>query len=409
MKRARIAHDWNFFAPGTSDGAMVRALRLFALLSVSAAATTNALAAPPPVATISPPPGVAPPLKTPDDAVQWGGPDQAGVLVVTDTVKAELEARPNAKTLRIVVRRDATDAQLAVIVKKLPWIETLVFDENQKLTTLAPLTKLTRLRSVHVNGNRIPSLAGLANHPSLEGITMTCSPSFTDKDLAALSNIRTLTSLELRDCRTIVELTGLEKLPALASFSAWDTPFTKVDPIATPKLRMLAARHARIVDLSPLARSPDLAMLDVSGAPATDFTVLRSLTKLAGLNVSETAFADLGVIGSRELWSLDAHGAKQLRSLGSLPLLPKLSMLSLDQTAITDVARLAAFPALTYVSLDGTAVSSVAPLFAVKSLKNATVPTQTPDAEVLVLQTAGVSVLRFGKPLPGVVPGPPIP
>lgn len=368
-------------------------------------------APPAPVGTPSPPPGWTPPAPPAADQILWGAGD-ASVLDVTAKVKQDLEARPGHEKLRIVLRHGGNDAQLAKLVTMLPWVEQLVIGEPALVTSLAPVAKLTKLHMLHVNSNKVTTLAPLATHPSLEHLVMTCSPSFADKDLMALDGVTTLQTIDLRGCSNMTDLHGLEKLTNLTSVSTYGTPITSVAALTGhAKIRALSLHGNAVADLGPLAGMPELAILNLEGATATSFDALKGLTKLHAVDLARTSIKSFDVLAaSPDLWSLGARDAKAL-TLAKLPTWPKLTMLTIDGTSASDLTPVAKLTALTYLSFDRTPVKSITPIMGMPNLKSVTMPAVISDAEVIALEKAhpGIGILRFGKPLPGRPPPMPIP
>ena len=369
-------------------------------------------APPAPVGTQGPPPGWKPPPPPAPDQI-YGGPGEANVLDVTPKVKQDLEARPDYQKLRIVLRHGATDAELANLVAKLPWVEHLIFDEPVKVTSLAPIAKLTKLRALHINTNAVKTIAPLAKHPSLEALTVTCSKDFTDKDLTAIADVTTLRTIDLRNCTTLGgSLHGLEKLTELQAVSTYGMPIASLAPLAGhTKIAALFLHDNVISDLSPVAGMPNLATLNLSGAKATSFDAFRGLTKLSSVDLSKTNITSLDVFAaSSSMWSVTVNDAKSL-TLANLPSWPKITMLYIGGTNIADLTPLTKLGSLQYISFDQTPVTTIAPLLGMPNLKSVHMPTVISDQEVIALEKShpGIGVLRFGKPLPGRPPSVPIP
>lgn len=369
------------------------------------AALFFAAPAPTPTPTVSAPPGHGSPPPPTSDQIVWGA-GTASVLDVTDRVKQELEARPGHEKLRIALRRGATDAELAKLAAKLPWIEYLGFEEATTVTSLAPIAKLTRLTALHVNGNAVKTLAPLAKHPTLQSLVVTCSKDFGDRDLTALAGVTSLQALDLRSCTTITDLHGVEKLTSLTSVATYGTPIANIDALAGhAAMRALSLHDNTVTSLAPLAGMPDLAVLNLRGAtaPSASFDALRNLTKLSSIDLSRTNIKSLDVLGaSRSLWMLNVMEAKSV-TLANLPSWPKITLLHLDGTNVSDVTPIASLSSLEYLSFDRTPVRSIAPLLAMPNLKSLTVPTAMPDADILAMEKThpGIQISRYGNPLPG--------
>jgi internalin A len=345
------------------------------------------------------------------DDIIWGNGD-AAVLDVTAKVKQDLEAQAGHAQLRIILRHGATDAELATLVARLPWVEYLVLDEPTKVTSLAPVAKLTKLRALHLNTNAVKTIAPLAKHATLDSLVLTCSKDFTDKDLRGLDGITTLQRLDLRACTSITDLHGLEKAANLQAVSTFGTPLANIDALAGhAQMRILHLYDTRVANLAPLAGMPELGILNLSRSPASSFDALRGLTKLRTVDLSQTNIKSLDVLAaSTSLTWLMVMDAKSL-SFAKVPAWTKMTRLHVDGTNLADLTPLTGLTSLEYLSFDRTAVTSIAPVFLMPNVKSVTVPGAISDADVLALEKArpGIDVVRYGRPLPGRAPMKPIP
>jgi len=352
-------------------------------------------------------PGPVPPPIA-DDAIRWNG-ATAEVLVVTDKVRREIEARPDFKNnTTIALRANGGDQHLTVLAAKLPWVTSLVIGiTTPTVTDLTPIAGLRQLRSLHLSANAVKTLAPLAGLPSLESLTFTCDGrAFADHDLVALESITTLRTLSLRNCSQITSLHGVERMTNLAAVSLSASGVRDLRPLA-PATKMtsltIMAGSGAITDITPLASMTSLSFLSIGGLKAADFTPLRSMSKLRFLDLSRTGIRDLSVLtGMNDLESLSV-GANDQVAFATLPSLPNLHMLFAAHTNLRNTQPIASScPTLQHLHIDQTAVVDLHPLHLLTKLSTMTVAETVSDQEVRAARKAlpQAAITRVGKALP---------
>ncbi len=358
--------------------------------------------APAPVPTPNAPAPTAPALPPPDDDIlQWNS-GAAEVLVVTDAIKQEIEAKPDFKSVPIVLRPGAKDSHLAALVSRLPWLTRLKIEANA-VTDLAPVRRLSQLQMLQLGESGVTTLHPLANHPSLEHLTVTCSKAFRDVEMAALGNVPTLRSLSLRGCGTVTSLRGLERLANLGAVSLSDTGVRDLGALAGKvQLNSLSVLFTDLTDLSPLAGLSGLRYLSLPDVHPADFSPLRSLTQLKHLDLTGTGIQDLSILSAMTELETLSLGRNPHIAFTTFPVLPKLQSLFLDHTNISDAQPLARCTALRYLSMDLTAVVRLSPLHVLRNAVSITVPEGVPDDEVRAARRAlpKAGITRVGRALP---------
>lgn len=192
----------------------------------------------------------------------------------------------------------------------------LQLHENE-ISDLTPLKGLTSLQSLTLYGNRI-------------------------SDVSPLSELQNLTSLALHGNR-IVTIGPLRDLTSLESLSAGNL----------------------IEDLSPLRSLPRLRRLVAFVRPSTELSPLVQLTQLQSLLLSSgqplsghLTFDPALLSNCRALSVLQLHGYR-LSELAELArAVPSLSELSIQYGSIDDPSDLESFPALRSLNLDGSLPAS---------------------------------------------------
>lgn len=255
-----------------------------------------------------------------------------------------------------------TSLQRLDFLDELPGLVSLVLDESDVLE-LPDLSGFARLRRLSLNESLVLDFSGLSSLKDLEDLSLRgCSVGdgawlrgmtglrrldLGESSILNLEPLAGMTGLEwLSVAETYVNdlesLRGLHLRHIMLSKSAVDdlgplAGMTSLEEliadyielpefVASPSwtgLRKLSIRRARVLP-EALAALPDLEALDVERTDLTDFSFLRSMTRLRELNVEYTAFADLGLLShlhgleSLNIWDTSAHHG--LEHLASLPL-----------------------------------------------------------------------------------------
>jgi internalin A len=150
----------------------------------------------------------------------------------------------------------------------------------------APLSKLERLRSLHLSFTSVTDLAPLQELSGLQDLYLSDTKV---TDLGPLQNLHNLSSLDLGQCVGVIELEPLATLPVLKNLnlskcSALENlaPLTKLKELQT----LLLAFCENVTDISSLAGHQRLQNLDLSFCRRViDLTPLTSVQGLRELNI----------------------------------------------------------------------------------------------------------------------------
>lgn len=149
----------------------------------------------------------------------------------------------------------------------------------------------------------------------------------------------------------IADLGGLECFESLGNLDAAGNPITSLAPLAglTNLFAIDVSGNAGIADLSPLAASTGLRIVNVSAATAggiTDLSPLAGMTELRSLAIDNHQVADLAPLaGLTELLTFSAH-RNRIASIGPLAGKPGLYVVVMDWNVpgISDLSPLAGAP-----------------------------------------------------------------
>lgn len=152
-----------------------------------------------------------------------------------------------------------SQSDLELLVELLPNLEWLILADDNEITDLTPITKLTKLKTLDLYG--CPDLS----------------------DLGPLSALTELSWLRFAGTRSLNDLTPLAKLPKLdwLDFNSCKG-LTDVSPLATlPSLRTLGLAYCReITDVSALFAAPSLKRVEITSCPGIPQDQIDSLLAL---------------------------------------------------------------------------------------------------------------------------------
>jgi len=196
-------------------------------------------------------------------------------------------------------------------------------------------------------------------------------------DLGPLSDLKSLTSLNLSGCADLSDLGPLAALKSLTSLNLGGCrAVADLSPLsALRSLTSLSVAGDVLPDLGPLAALESLTSLDLGPfSEWTDLSPLSALRSLARLGVFDCAcVTDLGPLsGLNSLTSLRLPYSESLSDLGPLSELAALRSLQLSGCyELSDLAPLSGLESLERLDLSGCAsLANISPLSGLKSLSS---------------------------------------
>jgi Leucine-rich repeat (LRR) protein len=246
-----------------------------------------------------------------------------------------------------------------------PWIWVLnFFDAN--LNDLAPLSGLSALQSLSLNGTQVSDLSPLSGLSALQSLSLNGTQV---RDVSPLSGLSTLQRLSLKSTQ-VIDVSPLSGLSALQDLDLKGTPVSDVSPLSDlAALVILNLMGTQVSDVTPLSRLSALKILDLAGTPISDVSLLSDLAALIILDLNGTSVSDVSPLsGLSALQSLDLTGT-QVSDVSPLSGLSALQDLDLPGTQVNDVSPLSGLSALQNLDLTGTQVSDVSPLSGLTALQ----------------------------------------
>jgi internalin A len=223
---------------------------------------------------------------------------------------------------------------------------------------LSPLKDLSRLASLDLTGTALQDLSGL------EGLT-NLTRLFLPSSVSDLRPLMRLTKLLSRFAEKITIKKGRIQIADLNTFSADDpTQFALYASRQKNLLKNTTSLNLRgcnsVSDLSPLKGLTTLTSLSLRECTAVrDINSLEELTTLTSLDLTHTSVCDISPLrGLKALTSLSLRGCTSVNNLSSLNELTKLKTLDLYGCLVNDLSPLRELPRLKTLNIQGTSVSS---------------------------------------------------
>lgn len=227
-------------------------------------------------------------------------------------------------------------------IKTLKGIENLTSLQDLRLTfhkinDIGPLANLTKLRTLHMQGNEITVLSPLSK----------------------LTNIREL-FLYYNKIKDIKPLTNLTKLTSL---SLYKNQISNITPLAElVQIRSLFLSHNSITDISPLVKLKSIVSLNLGDNKLTSLSPLASLPNIRYLYLTNTGRSDFSTLPDfPQLIRLDLN-RNDIVNISVLAKYTTLSKLNLDYNLIKDLTPLAKLENITELNLYKNKIESIAPL-----------------------------------------------
>ncbi|MCS7297590.1 MAG: leucine-rich repeat domain-containing protein [Bacteroidia bacterium] len=259
---------------------------------------------------------------------------------------------PRLQGLYLSSLSDLNAAELVRQIKRLcPQLRILAL-EDCDLSDISPLSELSQLQGLLLDGNPIKDFTPLAKLRGLQFLSLARTPLETIDWIVALP---TLQGLDLSETK-VIHLQPLKSLP---------------------NLRMIALyRCHSIADLSPLFSLPQIEFLNVSFMnPQTVQPLLLEIHRFSGLRVLQAqgvvtnATLLKGIEHLSHLEELTLGQNPALNTLAFVRPLQRLLYLDVHHCMVKDLSPLSGLPSLVKLSIGKNQVSHLAPLVSCPRLR----------------------------------------
>ena len=184
--------------------------------------------------------------------------------------------------------------QLYNTLKTLCATQEIDVADIKTITTLEPLTELSDLVTLNLEGTNVNDLSPLRNANKLKTLNVSNTQI---SDLSPLKYDLMITDLDLSgtevsDLSTLVNLVNLEKL------NISNTEVSDLKPLeACSELKFLIAESSKVSNISPLAKTENLIALNVNNTKVNDLFPIGNLPALQCLKFSNTQVSSLEALG----------------------------------------------------------------------------------------------------------------
>lgn len=220
------------------------------------------------------------------------------------------------------------------------------------------LSQVPTLTTLDLSGCTVSS-AGVEAIGGLTGLTSLNLNGCALTDISPLSGCTALTTLVLSN-NAIADVSALSSLSALTSLNLSTNTIASISPLAAcGALTTLDVSSNKITNLTALKGKQSLGALSAADNQISDLTPLSGCAALKLLDVSTNGIADLKPVAAlKSLQTLVAdHNA--LTALPDFSAAQSLTKISVNSNAITDVSGLKDLPILNYVAVDYNKIDSL--------------------------------------------------
>ena len=230
--------------------------------------------------------------------------------------------------------------------------DSSVLDED-KFSSISPLSRLTKLETLNLSGNKISSIS------SLSGLTALTDLDLAENKISSVSSLSRLTSLESLDLsdNTISSLSTLAKLTALTTLSLADNRIT--DVLALQNLSGLTTLDLSGNDNLTQEKASVLYKLDQGGTTITLPTGITLPTNVVTFNNDALETAVRSALRISTGYPILETGEKGLDTL---------TRLTATSKKIDDITGLEDADALTNLDLGNNEIVTLTPLQSLTSL-----------------------------------------
>jgi Leucine-rich repeat (LRR) protein len=267
----------------------------------------------------------------------------------------DMSSVPLMPELRALTLPATTTADhLRTLPERLPKLERLNGWDCSLLTDLELLAPFTQLTSLDSSSDGFHDLAPLTCHAGLRHLVLHVKDE--PKSIAPLQKLTSLRSLELNDCQNVSDfspLSDLRELEHVVLTRGFAQEHVKHLEHLGPTLRYLHLHSDRVHDLGTLEKFPNLESAHLYCHSIESFRCLRPLERLkalyAYLGSQATDYTHISELSSLE--SLELHAHEQHTDIRWIAPLQSLKSLELSGSELSDLSPLASLKRLSSLKL----------------------------------------------------------
>ncbi|NOT76217.1 MAG: hypothetical protein HOP08_14915 [Cyclobacteriaceae bacterium] len=228
-----------------------------------------------------------------------------------------------------------TDSATLLDIKNIVAIEEFDLSNNRFITSIEPLSFLTRLKKLNISNTAISDLVPIRNLSDLSELNISNTKV---KEISLLRYVVNLTNLNFNDTE-VSDISVVEKMTHLQRLEAGAPNVSDLSTISSlSELTFISLEGSNVASLSPLQNLTQLTEINLSQSPITDIAPLAGLKKVTILEIDSTRITNISSLSGME--SLKVLHANHTMIADLLPLakLTQLEKIYCDQTSIKQPA-----------------------------------------------------------------------
>jgi Leucine-rich repeat (LRR) protein len=232
---------------------------------------------------------------------------------------------------------------------KLVLHQRTIFDPPYDIGALAPLNKL---KTLTLELGRSTNMAALSALENLESLSYTSESMY---DLVSFSSLKSLKSLEVKTAQSLggVLLGSINALPGLNRMKL-DAHITDISPLSNLEtLTELDLSDNTISDITALSNKANLVTLNLENNWVYDVSPLSSLNELKFLNLDHNTIIEISPLANLTKLQTLKLSRNLISDISPLSLLKNISTLWLGANRINDISAVFETPKLQELLIDG--------------------------------------------------------
>jgi len=324
-----------------------------------------------------------------------------GQLWLAGNGVSDVAALGAVTSLRVLELDDNGISDLASFASLAPLRELWLHLNDNHITDVTAIGRLSGLQFLYLNGNRISDVTVLADATDLFWLELDDNHV---ANVAALGELPSLVHLSLNN-NAVSDLTGLTASESLVSLHLRNNGVSELGSFADLTLAnagwpqtTLDLGDNDIEDATAIGGLTSLEVLRLDGNRLADVAPLSDLAALAVLDLGDNHIADMAPLRGLTLIELHLNN-NDIMDASALGGITSLQTLDLSDNDIADLTALAGLPTLRDLRLDGNRVADAGPLVghlgqgAVVGLRRNPLSGASIERHLPALRTAGAAVL----------------
>jgi hypothetical protein len=241
-----------------------------------------------------------------------------------------------------------------------------------KIKSLKGMEYCTNLTYLHIGFQGITDLRPISELTKIEDLSLT--QNWTIEDISPLSNLTNLKILDLEGnpIKDINALSSLTKLTELILSRVKVSDLTPLSRLYNLEELDLGGVNVVINSLEPLRNLTKLRSLELAGRDISDLSALENLTELKYLGLYNNKVTKIAPLAKMKKLERLVLGINQVNDLKGLSSLDNLDYLDLAVNQVKDISELQYMKKLTLIGLSNNKIEDLSPIYNNPNIGNKT-------------------------------------